>query len=172
MNGGVGGGICVYVRVSDTGVHCAHKASEPLSLFRTQLEVQCPPGVTIGFVAEHWNLCRASYSIQNEKKESMMRVRGPCATYGCGSDSVFEVNICQNWGFCSPHFCILHQTLPCSSVDFHVSQSGTKKKELLMSWHQPFARGSSWLLDIFQNVSGVAFLEPFYPHLEHENFWE
>lgn len=41
-----------------------------------------------------------------------------------------------------------------------------------MSWHQPFARGSSWLLDIFQNVSGVAFLEPFYPHLEHENFWE
>lgn len=96
MNWGGGGGICVYVRVSDTGVHCAQKASEPLSLFRTQLEVQCPPGVTIGFVAEHWNLCRASYSIQNEKKESMMRVRGPCATYGCGSDSVFEVNICPN----------------------------------------------------------------------------
>lgn len=92
MNWGGGGGICVYVRVSDTGVHCAQKASEPLSLFRTQLEVQCPPGVTIGFVAEHWNLCRASYSIQNEKKESMMRVRGPCATYGCGSDSVFEIN--------------------------------------------------------------------------------
>lgn len=59
---------------------------------RQELEVQCPPGVTIGFVAEHWNLCRASYSIQNEKKESAMRVRGPCATYGCGSDSVFEVN--------------------------------------------------------------------------------
>lgn len=59
---------------------------------RQELEVQCPPGVTIGFVAEHWNLCRASYSIQNEKKESMMRVRGPCATYGCGSDSVFEIN--------------------------------------------------------------------------------
>lgn len=32
---------------------------------RQELEVQCPPGVTIGFVAEHWNLCRASYSIQN-----------------------------------------------------------------------------------------------------------
>lgn len=60
-----------------------------------QLEVQCPPGVTIGFVAEHWNLCRASYSIQNQKKENMMRVRGPCATYGCGSDSVFEVNMCK-----------------------------------------------------------------------------
>ncbi|XP_040336345.1 phospholipid scramblase 4 isoform X1 [Herpailurus yagouaroundi] len=58
---------------------------------RQELEVQCPPGVTIGFVAEHWNLCRAVYSVQNEKKENVMRVRGPCSTYGCGSDSVFEV---------------------------------------------------------------------------------
>lgn len=69
-----------------------HVASSPLSLLLLQLEVQCPPGVTIGFVAEHWNLCRAVYSIQNEKKEDMMGVLGPCSTYGCGSDSVFEVN--------------------------------------------------------------------------------
>ncbi|XP_038179469.1 phospholipid scramblase 4 isoform X2 [Arvicola amphibius] len=62
------------------------------SCARQELEVQCPPGATIGFVAEHWNLCRATYSIQNQEKESMMRVRGPCATYGCGSDSVFEVS--------------------------------------------------------------------------------
>lgn len=58
--------------------------------------MQCPPGITIGFVAEHWNLCRAVYSIQNEKKENVMRVRGPCSTYGCGSDSVFEVKLCKN----------------------------------------------------------------------------
>lgn len=58
---------------------------------RQELEVQCPPGVTIGFVLDHWNLCRAVYSIQNAKKENMMHVRGPCSTYGCGSDSVFEV---------------------------------------------------------------------------------
>lgn len=69
-----------------------HVASSPLSLLLLQLEVQCPSGVTIGFVAEHWNLCRAVYSIQNEKKEDMMGVLGPCSTYGCGSDSVFEVN--------------------------------------------------------------------------------
>ncbi|XP_029423382.1 phospholipid scramblase 4 [Nannospalax galili] len=62
------------------------------SCARQELEVQCPPGITIGFVSEHWNLCRAVYSIQNEKKEKVMGVRGPCATYGCGSDSVFEVN--------------------------------------------------------------------------------
>ncbi|XP_006895183.1 PREDICTED: phospholipid scramblase 4 [Elephantulus edwardii] len=59
---------------------------------RQELEVQCPPGVPIGYVAEHWNLCRAVYSIQNEKKESVMSVYGPCSTYGCGSDSVFEIN--------------------------------------------------------------------------------
>ncbi|MBV97156.1 Phospholipid scramblase 4, partial [Eschrichtius robustus] len=63
---------------------------------RQELEVQCPPGITIGFVAEHWNLCRAVYSIQNEKKEDMMGVLGPCSTYGCGSDSVFEVNKYKN----------------------------------------------------------------------------
>ncbi|KAG8511411.1 Phospholipid scramblase 4 [Galemys pyrenaicus] len=59
--------------------------------YLVQLEVQCPPGITIGFVVEHWNLCRAVYSLQNEKKENVMSVRGPCLTYGCGSDSVFEV---------------------------------------------------------------------------------
>ncbi|XP_059244077.1 phospholipid scramblase 4-like [Mustela nigripes] len=57
---------------------------------RQELEVPCPLGVTIGFVAQHWNLSRAVYSIQNEKKENVMRVRRPCSTYGCGSDSVFE----------------------------------------------------------------------------------
>ncbi|XP_007518133.2 phospholipid scramblase 4 isoform X1 [Erinaceus europaeus] len=59
---------------------------------RQEMEVQCPPGVTIGFVSEHWNLCRAIYSLQNEKRESMLKVRGPCSTYGCGSDSVFQIN--------------------------------------------------------------------------------
>ncbi|KAF0879818.1 PLS4 scramblase, partial [Crocuta crocuta] len=76
------GGVCAYRCI------CSFLPSVTASL---QLEVQCPPGVTIGFVAEHWNLCRAVYSIQNEKKENVMRVRGPCSTYGCGSDSVFEV---------------------------------------------------------------------------------
>lgn len=58
---------------------------------RQELEVQCPPGVTIGFVRDHWNLCRAVYSIQDASREAVLRVRGPCSTYGCGSDSVFQV---------------------------------------------------------------------------------
>lgn len=78
-------------RLGRAHVHACVLASFPLSLLPLQLEVQCPPGVPIGFVREHWNLCRAVYSIQNEKRENVMRVRGPCSTYGCGSDSVFEV---------------------------------------------------------------------------------
>ncbi|XP_023368766.1 phospholipid scramblase 4-like [Otolemur garnettii] len=76
----------VYIVTEDTDdfTRNAYRTLRPL-------EVQCPPGVTLGFVAEHWNLCRAVYSIQNEKKENVMRVRGPCSTYGCGSDSVFEI---------------------------------------------------------------------------------
>ncbi|XP_053455834.1 phospholipid scramblase 4-like isoform X2 [Nycticebus coucang] len=59
--------------------------------YLTQMEVQCPPGVTLGFVKQDWSLCRAVYSIQNEKKESEMRVRGPCILTDGGSDSVYEV---------------------------------------------------------------------------------
>ncbi|KAF3827201.1 hypothetical protein GH733_002687, partial [Mirounga leonina] len=55
---------------------------------RQELEVQYPPGVSTGFVAEHWNLLRAVNSIQHEKKENVIGVPGPCSTYGCGSDSV------------------------------------------------------------------------------------
>uniref|UniRef100_H0XKT3 Phospholipid scramblase n=1 Tax=Otolemur garnettii TaxID=30611 RepID=H0XKT3_OTOGA len=73
------------------GHMCTFTRASNLCHSLLQLEVQCPPGVTLGFVAEHWNLCRAVYSIQNEKKENVMRVRGPCSTYGCGSDSVFEI---------------------------------------------------------------------------------
>ncbi|XP_053455833.1 phospholipid scramblase 4-like isoform X1 [Nycticebus coucang] len=58
---------------------------------RQEMEVQCPPGVTLGFVKQDWSLCRAVYSIQNEKKESEMRVRGPCILTDGGSDSVYEV---------------------------------------------------------------------------------
>lgn len=36
-----------------------------------------------------------------------MRVRGPCSTYGCGSDSVFEVNKRKNNGF-TIFFFLLH----------------------------------------------------------------
>ncbi|XP_012660388.1 phospholipid scramblase 4-like [Otolemur garnettii] len=56
---------------------------------RQEMEVQCPPGVTLGFVSEDWSLCRAVYSIQNEKKENEMRVRGPCME--SGSVTVYEV---------------------------------------------------------------------------------
>lgn len=58
---------------------------------RQEMEVQCPPGVTLGFIREQWRLCRALFSIQNEKREAVMSIRGPCATYRCCSSSVFQV---------------------------------------------------------------------------------
>ena len=76
--------MCVCVCV------CINIASSPLSLLHWQLEVQCPPSVTTGFVAEHWKLCRVEYSLQNETKGDMMGVLGPCSTYGCASDSVLS----------------------------------------------------------------------------------
>lgn len=110
-------------------------ASSPLSLPHLQLEVPCPPGVTIGFVAEHWNLSRAVYSIQNEKKDNVMRVRGPCSTYGCGSDSVFEVNKCKNDIFTS--FLYVLTDLGMSWFQIMFSCEWIKQnEERVIGWHQ------------------------------------
>ncbi|XP_055970157.1 phospholipid scramblase 4 [Sorex fumeus] len=59
---------------------------------RQEMEVQCPPGVTLGFIREQWQLCRALFSIQNEKREAVMSVQGPCCiSCNCCSDAPFEV---------------------------------------------------------------------------------
>lgn len=58
---------------------------------RQEMEVQCPPGVTLGFVREQWFPCKAIFVIQNEKREAVLRVEGPCMTYRCCSDSTFQV---------------------------------------------------------------------------------
>lgn len=58
---------------------------------RQEMEVQCPPGVTLGFIREQWRPCRALLSVQNERREAMMSICGPCFTYGCCSDSAFQV---------------------------------------------------------------------------------
>ncbi|XP_020655458.3 phospholipid scramblase 2 [Pogona vitticeps] len=56
-----------------------------------ELEVQCPPGTTIGYVVQTWHPFTPKFSIQNVEKETMLRVLGPCFAFSCGGDVNFEV---------------------------------------------------------------------------------
>ncbi|XP_043926049.1 phospholipid scramblase 2-like [Protopterus annectens] len=56
-----------------------------------ELEVQAPPGVTVGYVAQQWHPCLPKFSIQNERKEDMLKITGPCVVCSCCSDIDFEV---------------------------------------------------------------------------------
>uniref|UniRef100_H9G3M9 Phospholipid scramblase n=1 Tax=Anolis carolinensis TaxID=28377 RepID=H9G3M9_ANOCA len=56
-----------------------------------QMEVQCPPGNTIGFVEQTWHAFQPKFSVQNVEKETLLRVVGPTFVFSCGGDVNFEV---------------------------------------------------------------------------------
>ncbi|XP_044523549.1 phospholipid scramblase 4-like [Gracilinanus agilis] len=65
--------------------------SPPGLEYLSQLEVQSPPGVPLGYIRQHWGFCKAKFSIENEKKEHVMDMDGPCSPCACGSDIVYRV---------------------------------------------------------------------------------
>ncbi|XP_029436319.1 phospholipid scramblase 1-like isoform X2 [Rhinatrema bivittatum] len=56
-----------------------------------ELEVQSPPGTTIGFVTQKWHACLPKFSIQNASKETVLMLVGPCLSCNCCGDVNFEV---------------------------------------------------------------------------------
>uniref|UniRef100_A0A8C0K7Y2 Phospholipid scramblase n=1 Tax=Canis lupus dingo TaxID=286419 RepID=A0A8C0K7Y2_CANLU len=56
-----------------------------------EMEVQAPPGTTIGHVLQTWHPFLPKFSIQDADRRTVLRVVGPCWTCGCGSDTNFEV---------------------------------------------------------------------------------
>nr|XP_033780227.1 phospholipid scramblase 1-like [Geotrypetes seraphini] len=57
-----------------------------------ELEVQSPPGTTIGFVIQNWHAFLPKFSIQNASKETVLKVVGPCLACNCCCGDVnFEV---------------------------------------------------------------------------------
>ncbi|KAM5273184.1 phospholipid scramblase 3 [Ctenodactylus gundi] len=55
------------------------------------MEVQAPPGTTIGHVLQTWHPFLPKFSIQDVDRQTVLRVVGPCWTCGCGTDTNFEV---------------------------------------------------------------------------------
>ncbi|XP_030072423.1 phospholipid scramblase family member 5 [Microcaecilia unicolor] len=56
-----------------------------------ELEVQAPPGAAIGFIVQNWDPLLPKFTIQNERKEDVLKIIGPYTTCGCFGDVNFEV---------------------------------------------------------------------------------
>ncbi|XP_033992739.1 phospholipid scramblase 1-like isoform X1 [Trematomus bernacchii] len=56
-----------------------------------EMEVQAPPGTTIGYVKQDWHPCLPKFSIQGPNKETLLKLDGPCFACNCCGDVNFEL---------------------------------------------------------------------------------
>ncbi|XP_063105226.1 phospholipid scramblase 1 isoform X3 [Cavia porcellus] len=56
-----------------------------------EIEIQAPPGVPIGYVSQKWHPCLPKFTVQNERREDVLKIIGPCIVCSCCSDIDFEV---------------------------------------------------------------------------------
>lgn len=70
-----------------------------LCVCEPQMEVQAPPGTTVGYIKQDWHPCVPRFSIQGANKETVMKLEGPCFACNCCGDVNFEVGArtFQDW---------------------------------------------------------------------------
>ncbi|KAF7663843.1 hypothetical protein LDENG_00198650 [Lucifuga dentata] len=56
-----------------------------------EMEIQAPPGTTIGYVKQDWHPFIPKFSIQGANKETVMKLEGPCFACNCCGDVNFEL---------------------------------------------------------------------------------
>uniref|UniRef100_A0A8C8U4V3 Phospholipid scramblase n=1 Tax=Peromyscus maniculatus bairdii TaxID=230844 RepID=A0A8C8U4V3_PERMB len=56
-----------------------------------EIEIQAPPGVPVGYVTQTWHPCLPKFTLQNEKRQDVLKVVGPCVVCSCCSDIDFEL---------------------------------------------------------------------------------
>ncbi|XP_061565638.1 phospholipid scramblase 1-like [Cololabis saira] len=56
-----------------------------------EMEVQAPPGTTIGYIKQDWHLYLPRFSILGPNRETLMKLEGPCFTCNCCGDVSFEL---------------------------------------------------------------------------------
>lgn len=59
-----------------------------------QLEVQAPPGNTVGYVLQQWHPFIPKFIIENEHHQPVLKLQGPFCGWSCLPDVDFEVS-CQ-----------------------------------------------------------------------------
>ncbi|XP_053318677.1 phospholipid scramblase 1-like isoform X2 [Spea bombifrons] len=62
-----------------------------------EMEVQSPPGNTIGYVTQTWHPFVPKYSLLTETREPVLKVVGPCLMSSCCGDINFQVKpLCES----------------------------------------------------------------------------
>ncbi|XP_075906723.1 phospholipid scramblase 2-like isoform X3 [Nelusetta ayraudi] len=56
-----------------------------------ELEVQAPPGTTIGYVKQDWHPWLPRFSILGPNQETLLKLEGPCFACSCCKDVDFEL---------------------------------------------------------------------------------
>ncbi|XP_066477615.1 phospholipid scramblase 1-like [Tiliqua scincoides] len=56
-----------------------------------ELEVHAPPGNPIGYVQQLWDPCLPEFVVQNEARQDVLKIIGPCIVCSCFGDVNFEV---------------------------------------------------------------------------------
>ncbi|CAJ1086173.1 phospholipid scramblase 3b isoform X1 [Xyrichtys novacula] len=56
-----------------------------------EMEVQAPPGTTVGYIKQDWHPFVPKFSIQGANKETVMKLEGPCFACNCCGDVNFEL---------------------------------------------------------------------------------
>ncbi|XP_008067307.1 phospholipid scramblase 1-like [Carlito syrichta] len=56
-----------------------------------EVEIQAPPGVPVGYVTQTWHPYLPKFTIQNGKREDILKITGPCCVCTCATDTNFEV---------------------------------------------------------------------------------
>uniref|UniRef100_A0A8P0SD99 Phospholipid scramblase n=2 Tax=Canis lupus familiaris TaxID=9615 RepID=A0A8P0SD99_CANLF len=56
-----------------------------------EIEIQAPPGVPVGYVNQTWHPCLPKFTIQNERREDVLKITGPCLVCSCCADVDFEI---------------------------------------------------------------------------------
>ncbi|XP_016361258.1 phospholipid scramblase 2-like [Sinocyclocheilus anshuiensis] len=56
-----------------------------------ELEVQSPPGTTIGYVRKNWHCCLSKFTVENERGEPAFKIERPFVGCTCCTDQNFEL---------------------------------------------------------------------------------
>ncbi|XP_021108434.1 phospholipid scramblase 1-like isoform X2 [Heterocephalus glaber] len=56
-----------------------------------EIEIQAPPGVPIGYITQKWHPCLPKYAVQNERREDVLKITGPCVACRCCTDIDFKI---------------------------------------------------------------------------------
>ncbi|XP_028290306.1 phospholipid scramblase 2 [Gouania willdenowi] len=56
-----------------------------------ELEVQAPPGNTVGYLTQQWHPLSPKFIVSNENKEQVLKINGPFCGWSCLPDVDFEI---------------------------------------------------------------------------------